>query len=346
MPLERLSSLQALQSIKENQAKWPDSLEDPRLLPFTGPSFSPSFFIEPEDKVFCMGSCFARNIEAALLRLHIDCVTARVDNPYISGAWGRNNFLIRYNPFSMLNELSWSLDPEDAFPQEGFLNIGLNKWLDPHSHSHLFPLSRNKVVHLRQIVRENTQRLKECRIFILTLGLVEAWYDHQIQKYMNVCPPIRLIQQQPERFSLDVLDYESIVQALESIYSLLKRYGHEDFKILLSVSPVPLNKTFRSQDIFTANMYSKSVLRSALEGFVLTKPNVDYFPSYESILYSERQEVWEKDQRHVTEEVVRFNITRMIQKYLSSKSPHFESLSQPFVKREAKPEKKWFHFFK
>ncbi len=347
MPLEKISSKLALENGKRDVNNWPTSDKDLRLHPFTSPHFSPSFQIEPDDKVFCMGSCFARNIEAALLRLEIDCVTARVNNPYAKGVWGRNNFLIRYNPYSMLNELTWALDPRASFPEAGFLKITEDLWIDPHNHAHYEPHPKKRLMHLRQIVNENTQRLKECRIFILTLGLVEAWFDHTIHKYTNICPDHQSMQKEPERFTLNVLNYQSVLEALEKIYSLLKEQGHPNFKMLLSVSPVPIGKTFRQKDVFTANMYSKSVLRSAAEAFIKNKENVDYYPSYESILYSEKKDVWDADQRHVTEEVVRFNITRMVQQYISSKAPHYKAICQPFVKREPQKSssKKWFHFF-
>ena len=340
MPLIKIDSQIAVKKVKEKHLYWPSSEKDTRLDPYAAPKLSPSFQIQPSDRVFCMGSCFARNIEAALLRLNLDCVTARVFNPYIRGAWGDNNFLIRYNPFSMLNELTWALDPTQPFPKEGYLPAKGNLWTDPHNHAHYEPHSKDRLVELRRRVGENTQKIKDCRIFIMTLGLVEAWYDHEIQKYANVPPDFDFLKKNPRRFELRVLSYEEILEALEKIYTLLQQYGHPDLKMLLSVSPVPLSMTYRDCDVMTANCYSKSVLRAAAESFCNQKEFVDYFPSYESITLSKRSEAWGKDQRHVTEEIVRFNVTQMVKHYISPDAENYDELAQPFVKRE--PKKSFF----
>ena len=43
-------------------------------------------------------------------------------------------------------------------------------------------------------------------------------------------------------------------------------------------------RTFTDHDVITANMYSKSVLRTVAGGVAAANRNVDYFPSYESVM--------------------------------------------------------------
>jgi tetratricopeptide (TPR) repeat protein len=59
----------------------------------------------------------------------------------------------------------------------------------------------------------------------------------------------------------------------------------------------------------------KSVLRAATEAFVRAHSNVDYFPSFESVILSERDHAWRADQAHVSDEMVRLNVVRMIEAY-------------------------------
>jgi hypothetical protein len=54
-------------------------------------------------------------------------------------------------------------------------------------------------------------------------------------------------------------------------------------KILLTVSPVPLTKTFTNEDAVVANSYSKSVLRVCAQELKERHPEVDYFPSFEIV---------------------------------------------------------------
>ncbi len=85
--------------------------------------------------------------------------------------------------------------------------------------------------------------------------------------------------------------------------------------MLVTVSPVAMNTTFTGGEVLVANTYSKSVQRAALEAFVRRHDNVDYFPSYESVVLSDRSRAWRADQAHASDEIVRLNVLRMIEAY-------------------------------
>jgi len=86
---------------------------------------------------------------------------------------------------------------------------------------------------------------------------------------------------------------------LEAIHGLLSQYGHSDFHVVVTVSPVPLMNTFSTMDIVVANTWAKSLLRAVAQEWASAHPNVDYFPSYEIVQNSDRDAVWERDLRHV-----------------------------------------------
>jgi hypothetical protein len=54
-------------------------------------------------------------------------------------------------------------------------------------------------------------------------------------------------------------------------------------RIILTVSPVPLNATFEPRHVLVSTTWSKAVLRVAAEKVSRQLPNCDYFPSYEII---------------------------------------------------------------
>jgi tetratricopeptide (TPR) repeat protein len=95
----------------------------------------------------------------------------------------------------------------------------------------------------------------------------------------------------------------------------LKAHGHPDFRMLVTVSPVAMNTTFTGGDVLVANTYSKAVQRAAVEAFVRSHDNVDYFPSFESVMLSDRKRAWRDDQAHASDEIVRLNVLRMVQAY-------------------------------
>ena len=84
-------------------------------------------------------------------------------------------------------------------------------------------------------------------VIILTLGLVEAWYDNELGIYLNEAPGFAVAQRNFSRFSLHVLDYHQNLAALQSIYELLTRKLPRCPRILLTVSPVPFASIFQTR---------------------------------------------------------------------------------------------------
>jgi hypothetical protein len=108
----------------------------------------------------------------------------------------------------------------------------------------------------------------------------------------------------PNRYNLHVLGYEENMKNMNEIYEILQKYGHPNLHIIVTVSPVPLLATFTDRDVVVANTFSKSVLRVVAEEWAAGKANVNYFPSYEMVMNSQREVTWADDLRHVQGEVV------------------------------------------
>jgi hypothetical protein len=72
-------------------------------------------------------------------------------------------------------------------------------------------------------------------------------------------------------------------------------------------------------DVITANMYSKSLLRTAADIFSSNHQNIDYLPIYESVIMSERKYTWEPDLIHVSDFIVKLNIQRALNLYTNGK---------------------------
>ena len=120
-------------------------------------------------------------------------------------------------------------------------------------------------------------------------------------------PPPLTLKTFPNRFEFRQLDYSDVLGALEEIYDVLKQMKGSNFKILVTVSPVPYETTFTPLDgAISANSYSKSVQRTAVESFVANHENAAYFPAYEMAINSDNFLVWEADQHHVRQEFVNY----------------------------------------
>ena len=305
-------------------SRWPSrGKDDQRLSPVAKPFFRPSFRISPEDAVFTIGSCFARNIEAYLkvlgfvlpaLEFRTDAFSTRRNLLYEHNQY---SLLNKYNPFAMLNEFRWAMGIGPVFdPDTHLFELRSGYWIDPQSHGH-DGFSLPQVVARRRAINAIFARVAQCGVVIITLGLVEAWFDKVAGLYLNWALPPKIISRHPGRFELHVLDSATIRASLVDLIGLLRSACPPDLRIVLTVSPVPLDSTFRDMDVLTANMYSKSVLRAVAEEIWQRYSFVDYFPSYESVMLTGNAVAFVDDLRHVTDAVVGQIVSTMIAGYIT-----------------------------
>lgn len=165
----------------------------------------------------------------------------------------------------------------------------------------------------RRAIIDVHKRAAQADVIILTLGLVEAWFDKQTLSYLNI-PPWG--QFGSDRFELRVTDYTENRKSLQQLIELLRAACKPDLKVILTVSPVPLKETFSGQDIVVANAYSKSVLRAVAQDIALENPNTDYFPSYEMVTLAAPDAAWRVDRRHVRRDFVRLIVSSFLSSYV------------------------------
>lgn len=269
--------------------------------------------IRRDDPIFCIGSCFAKNIEMKLVQA--GCPVLSHPNFAPSGDDPFDPLPFVFNVRSMVNELRWGLLDSKPAPEDAFVTDPSGYVHDPHS-----GISRaqpDAARRRRAGVTANMRRIRDCRIIVMTLGLVEAWYDSKIGMYVNSTLPRFVMDLEPGRYVLRVLNYGDCLDGLEECYDLLRRHGHPDFKLFLSVSPVPLAATFTQHDVLVANTYSKSTQVAAARDFAERHANVQYVPSYESVMNSTRRLAWHPDLRHVTDEMVGQVISNFLANHLA-----------------------------
>jgi len=314
IPYEGLRTL-----IKRNpDFNWPQRTEKNRLEPICQPSHTASFEIKQNDKIFTLGSCFARNIENHMVNHGFDVIPLRI-NSQIPKKFALDQLRNMYSPISILDGLKWALSPDQMpDPQECLIECKGDEWFDPMLHP---PRSGNldEVIETNKLVRDNMALISQCRIIVITLGLIECIFDKKTGRYLNSITPDMIQSKNYARYEIHVMELSEVLSSLEEIYDLLAGNLASDFKIILSVSPVPLKNTFRDMDVITANMYSKSLLRTAAEIFSSNHTNIDYLPIYESVMMSERKYTWEADLIHVSDFIIKLNIQRALNLYTNGK---------------------------
>jgi hypothetical protein len=202
----------------------------------------------------------------------------------------------------MRNEILWAKQvpayDEDYFCLEG------EHWHDLQLAPGAGAVPLERALQRRFNISQNYfARIRDADVIVVTLGLNEVWRDEQSGVYMNCSPPMKLIAEDNDRYSLCVTSVSENVEALLEIRAAVMGMNPQA-RFVLTISPVPLGATFTGQDAAVANMRSKSVLRSAADEVCSAFPNIDYFPSYEMVALAPRALAYGDDCLHVADAVV------------------------------------------
>ena len=245
----------------------------------------PQPFIDHSTPIVAFGSCFAKNISNYLHAKGYNVLTKKANKAYVTSM---GDGMVHTHAIRQQFEWAW----ENRVPKAD-LWVGYNQ----------------EDFGYDEEARLQTKELfDEARVFIITLGLSEIWYDDITGEVFWRQPPEA--KRDPERHKFRVATYEETLENLRAIVALIRKYRPEA-TILFTVSPIPLRATFRNVSCLSANAVSKSILRAAVDQVhrELSEhdENLFYFPSYDIVMYGFDNQ-WTADRRHVYPHVLTFNM--------------------------------------
>jgi len=263
------------------------------------------------DKVVSAGSCFASNLVPYLEKsglnyfrtekMHPAFAHAAADNfgySKFSAAYG-NIYTVRQLLQLLRRALDQFLPVEDHWQQDGEV-------VDPFR-----PGLRYKARTTAEFAALTKQHLARTRlaftaadVFVLTLGLTEAWISSSDGAVFPACPGTIAGQFHPDRHLFHNFTASEVSGDLSSFITEL-RAVNPLCRFIITVSPVPLVATAGNEHVLCASMYSKSVLRVAAQEAVLRHADVTYFPAYEIVTGPQAPDSYfSPDRRNVTGEAV------------------------------------------
>ena len=317
MPIETVSAEDVMRTAGRNSHRnYPTRTKGlDRLLPYPQVAMQGRFTFDTDARIFTTGSCFARNIEKALKFIGIDVVSSPDTLHFPTQTPNLHQMYNKYTVHSILNELEWALGDNPPDPADLIYEVEGGKWLDMQVNKYATG-TREEVIALRQGFNDTFKAAAEADVIIMTLGLVECWFDRELGVYLNMGPTRGALKRYPGRFEYHTLSYDDIYDALCRIHDLLQAKCKVPPKMLCTVSPVPLQTTFRTQDVLVANSYSKAVQRAAVDAFSIDR-QVDYFPSYELVTLSDMRYAWiENDFRHVRQDTIDRIMAQVLKVYM------------------------------
>lgn len=236
-------------------------------------------FIRRTDGITAFGSCFAGHVSA-----HLHGLGYRVNAhnwQHSSSDLVRMNELMVHTP-SLRAQFEW------AFQDKPLPEVIIDgKKTDTYAYG--------DVAAVRKMIQS-------CSVYIVTLGLSEAWFDKEQGVYLWKFIPRKSLD--TARFENKVITYRENVENIRAIVDIVRETS-PSADIIFTLSPIPLLGTFRGMSTTVANSASKASLRAALDEVLRTTVDerVHYFPSYE-LINNYIRDPFGDDNRHVTKEAV------------------------------------------
>ena len=266
--------------------------------------------LDSSDEVFVIGSCFANEIRAVLERMSVavhplllpDLPHLFPDALKIAPAWGAWDERVSYQcytPFSIRQEVATALghfimDEKAVFERT---EDGKVVFWDPYRRA-IYAYSPEVVLKLRNAMTAQIRTgLHRSALIIITLGLIEA---HRLRKHDGYACEYNLAFSDQTEF-VNAGATEAIAALTEAVEMIRERFPQKP--IVLTVSPIPLSRTFTDNDVVTATTRGKSILRTACEQIIETFENIYYWPSYEYVMWK-GDGFSEEDLRHIRKSTV------------------------------------------
>jgi hypothetical protein len=274
------------------------------------------FEINPTVRIATAGSCFAQHISRHLRKNGYRVLDVEPAPPGLPTKkhveFGYSTYSARYGNIyttrqlaQLAREVAGEFTPENIAWQKGDRFVdAMRPAVEPlglQSHSEV---KLHRSYHIEMVEK----LFKELDIFIFTLGLTETWMHRSTGEVYPTAPGTIAGTFSADDFILQNENYDEVLGAFEQFQEVITRIrGGRPFKIILTVSPVPLTATATGNHVLVATTYSKAVLRSVAGTLSARHEHIDYFPSYEIVTNPRlHSTAFEDNLRSVRDETVEF----------------------------------------
>lgn len=316
----------------------------------------PKHPLSPDDQAVTFGSCFAQHLSRALIKNGFGWLDAEPGPEQASDKLkSRHNYGIFsartgniYTTKALRQWLEWAANaapsPTEIWEKNGRFYDPFRPAIEPIGFASAQELNDSRSVTLGALRRA----VRECSVFVFTLGLTEAWESRTHGYAYATCPGTNAGTFDPTQHLFVNYDYAAVQAELSASLQLLRRLN-PGLRVLLTVSPVPLTATAAGRHVIVSSTYSKSVLRAVAGALADSDLQVDYFPSYEIITSpSFRGMFYNPNMRTVSSRGVAFVMEHFLGKQVSPrisvsaaparKSPDFRNISSAPPALSAEPE--------
>ena len=266
-----------------------------------------------------IGSCFAEEIRKALTARDVRCypeyrrIRIDPDRMKIDTLPAREH-MNYYNTYSIRQELEraaglWTQSPDDHWQvnkrdiQNGQFVMGEKTLCQDPYRRLVFGKTpedlHEAIAQINDVMKEGFETADVC---VITLGMTEVFKKKDNGLVCNQVPVYGGGSGLRETF-FHASDYDENLENMRVALRLLKAMNPK-VRVVLTVSPVPLHRSFNTEDIFVNNYESKCTLRAVAAKVCREHDWVHYFPSFEIVWGMGATAYQAKDRLHVKEDVV------------------------------------------
>ncbi|QNI99018.1 GSCFA family protein [Synechococcus sp. A15-62] len=296
--------------------------------------YKKKFNISSNSKIASAGSCFAQHIADKLKISGFNFLDTEIAPagfpPELCRKYGYGMYSSRYgNIYNVLqlrqlaDEALGSYKPDDyIWRNNGRYYDAIRPSIQPQGFD-----SPEEVEFQRQCHIDNVRKMfKQLDVFIFTLGLTEVWVNKKSNTAYPIAPGVIAGGYNPDNYHLINTGFNDIISDFNSFQQSVKQIrSGRPFKIILTVSPVPLTATATGRHVLAATCYSKSILRAVAGHLYEKQAHVDYFPSYELITNPRSHSTFFSDNlRTIRSEAVE----SVMKHFFAEHKPHVSNISK------------------
>ncbi len=246
--------------------------------------------LKRSDGIATAGSCFAQHIGSNLQRRGANFMDVEPAPLFLGDTearkWGFGVFSCRYGNIYTTRQLIQLFDEafgtrqveDDVWQKDQRYFDALRPSIDPVGQDTPEMVRELRQSHLAQ-VRTMFETLD---LFVMTMGLTEAWMSTKDGTVYPTAPGTIAGTYDNADYTFVNFNYREVYADLEEFWQKLLQVNPQA-RMLLTVSPVPLQATASDDHVLVATTYSKSTLRAVAGDFTSATDGVFYFPSYEII---------------------------------------------------------------
>lgn len=254
--------------------------------------YKKKFEINADTKIATAGSCFAQHISYSLKNNGYNVLDVEPPPPGLPGnlhqQFGYSMYSARYGNIYTVSQLlqlaqeaadDWT-PREYCWTKDGKFVDALRPGVEPEGLDSPQEVLSHRKFHISRVKK----LFESLDLFIFTLGLTEAWIHKESGTVYPSAPGAIAGTYNESLYTFKNFQFHQIIDDFNKFQDVLRRIrSGRSFKVLLTVSPVPLTATASGNHVLPATVYSKSILRSVSGELFENYNHIDYFPSYEIV---------------------------------------------------------------